>query len=60
MLKANKDGKLIEFSLKQREQWLTYHYGRKRADSPFPFLEPKPTMTISTPPNIKRTKTLNG
>lgn len=49
MLKANKDGKLIEYSIKQREHWLAYQYDSnkiswpklpKRRDTPVPFCEP--------------------
>lgn len=68
MLKTNKDGKLVEFSLKQRDHWLMYRYENMqsnwpklpRRDSPFPFVEQAPTMTISSPPKIKRCSTWNS
>lgn len=51
MFKANKDGQLQEFSLKQREHWLLYLREQaqknwpqlpRRQDTPFPFVEQPP------------------
>ena len=53
MLKTNKDGKLVEFSLKQRQQWFAYSYDQsinnwpklpRRQDTPFPFAEQATVM----------------
>lgn len=56
MLKANKKGELVEFSLKQREQWMLYQKGIEDNRLPkfnraqLPFLEVFPTRSISAPP----------